>query len=76
VEEGVTASRFTLSATASSDTEVNALSREALRVYYAVYPTIGCNLALNLAVVIGHRLQLFQTIGLREMERTVQTLSA
>ena len=68
--------RFTLSATASSDTEVIALPRESLRTHFATHPEAGCKLALNLAVVIGHRLQLFQTIWLREMERTVHALSA
>jgi CRP/FNR family transcriptional regulator, cyclic AMP receptor protein len=68
--------RFTLSATASSDTEVIALPRESLREYFAAHPAAGCKLSLNLAVVIGHRLQLFQTIWLREMGRTVQAFSA
>ena len=68
--------RFTLSATASPDTEVIALPRESLREHLATYPAAGCKIALNLAVVIGHRLQLFQTIWLREMERTVQARSA
>ena len=68
--------RFTLSATASPDTEVIALPRESLREYIAANPAAGCKIALNLAVVIGLRLQLFQTIWLREMERTVQALSA
>lgn len=68
--------RFTLSATASPDTEVIALPRESLREYLTAYPAAGCKIALNLAVVIGHRLQLFQTIWLREMERTVQARSA
>jgi CRP-like cAMP-binding protein len=68
--------RFTLSATASPDTEVIALPRESLLGYFAANPVAGSKLALNLAVVIGHRLQLFQTIWLREMERTVQVLSA
>jgi len=68
--------RFTLSATASPDTEVIALPRESLREDLAAYPAAGCKIALNLAVVIGHRLQLFQTIWLREMERTVQARSA
>jgi CRP/FNR family cyclic AMP-dependent transcriptional regulator len=68
--------RFTLSAAASPDTEVIALPRESLREYLAAYPAAGCKIALNLAVVIGHRLQLFQTIWLREMERTVQARSA
>ena len=68
--------RFTLSAAASLDTEVIALPQKALREYMAAHPAVGCKIALNLAVVIGHRLQLFQTMWLREMERTVQARSA
>ena len=68
--------RFTLSAAASLDTEVIALPQKALRGYMAAQPAVGCKIALNLAVVIGHRLQLFQTMWLREMERTVQARSA
>ena len=68
--------RFTLSAAASLDTEVIALPQKVLREYIAAQPAVGCKIALNLAVVIGHRLQLFQTMWLREMERTVQARSA
>jgi CRP-like cAMP-binding protein len=67
---------FTLSAAASLDTEVIALPQKVLREYMAAQPAVGCKIALNLAVVIGHRLQLFQTMWLREMERTVQARSA
>jgi CRP-like cAMP-binding protein len=67
---------FTLSAAASLDTEVIALPQKVLREYIAAQPAVGCKIALNLAVVIGHRLQLFQTMWLREMERTVQARSA
>jgi CRP-like cAMP-binding protein len=68
--------RFTLSAAASLDAEVIALPQKALGEYMAAHPAVGYRIALNLAVVIGHRLQLFQTMWLREMERTVQALSA
>lgn len=68
--------RFTLTATAPLETEVIALPREALREYFAADPAAGYKIALNLAVVIGHRLQLFQTMWLREMQRTVEVRSA
>jgi CRP-like cAMP-binding protein len=69
--------RFTLAATAAlHDTEVIALPRESLLQYFAANPISGCTIALNLAVVIGHRLQLFQTMWLREMQRTVEMRSA
>jgi len=67
---------FTLAATAPLDTELIALPREELRRYFAAHPTVGYQITLNLAVVIGHRLQLFQAMWLREMQRTVEKHSA
>src|SRR5262252_4064104 len=63
--------RFTLTAEAPLETEVVAFSREALKHYFMAHPGIGCKVFLNLAAVIGQRLQLFQTMWLREMERMV-----
>ncbi len=68
--------KFTLAATAPLETEVIALPREELRKYLAANPTLGYKITLNLAIVIGHRLQLFQTMWLREMQRTVEKHSA
>ena len=68
--------KFTLAATAPLETEVIALPREELRKYLAANPTLGYKITLNLAIVIGHRLQLFQAMWLREMQRTVEKLSA
>ena len=65
--------KFTLAATAPLETEVIALPRESLHRYFAENPAVGCKIALNLAVVVGHRLQLFQAMWLREMQRTVET---
>ena len=64
--------RFTLRATAPLETEVIKLSREALRDHFASNPTVGYKVSLNLASVIGQRLQLFQAMWLREMERMVE----
>jgi CRP-like cAMP-binding protein len=64
--------QFTLTATAPLQTEVVALSREALRAHGAAFPAIGYAITLNLAAVIGQRLQLFQAMWLREMERMVE----
>ena len=63
---------FTLTATALVETEVIALPREALQTYFNAHPAAGCKMAQNLAIVIGHRLHLFQTMWLREMQRTVE----
>ena len=68
--------KFTLAATAPLETEVIALPREELRKYLAANPTLGYKIILNLAIVIGHRLQLFQAMWLREMQRTVEKHSA
>ncbi len=68
--------KFTLAATAPLETEVIALPREELRKYLAANPALGYKITLNLAIVIGHRLQLFQAMWLREMQRTVEKLSA
>lgn len=64
--------RFTLKATAPVETEVIALSRDALRELFADDPAAGYTVTMNLAAVIGERLQLFQAMWLREMQRTVE----
>jgi CRP-like cAMP-binding protein len=68
--------KFTLAATAPLETEVIAVPREDLRKHFAAHPAVGYKITLNLAVVIGHRLQLFQAMWLREMQRTVEKHSA
>jgi CRP-like cAMP-binding protein len=64
--------RFTLTASAPLETEVIALSRDALTSYFAAHPDTGYKLSLNLSCVIGHRLQLFQAMWLREIQRMVE----
>lgn len=64
--------RFTLTATAAVETEVVALPREALSRYFAEHPETGYAATLNLASVIGQRLQLFQAMWLREIQRMVE----
>ncbi len=64
--------RFTLTATATVDSEVLALSREGLRALFAAAPEIGCAVSLNLATVVGGRLQVFQAMWVREMQRLVE----
>src|SRR5215471_17870895 len=60
--------RFTLTATAPLETEVLALSRDVLMDHFAANPDVGYAATLNLASVIGQRLQLFQAMWLREMQ--------
>lgn len=64
--------RYTLTATAALDTEAIALPREALSAYFAAHPTTGYAVSLNVASVIGQRLQVFQAMWLREVQRMVE----
>ena len=64
--------RFTLTATAALDTEVIALSREVLNRHFGANPDTGFAVAMNLASVVGQRLQLFQAMWLREIQRMVE----
>ncbi len=68
--------RFTLTATAALETEVVALDRDALDAYFATHPATGQAVAFNLASAIGRRLQLFQTMWLREVQRMVESRCA
>src|SRR5947207_6173457 len=64
--------RFTLTAAAPLETEVVALPREALNGYFAAHPETGYAVSVNLSSVIGQRLQLFQAMWLREVQRMVE----
>jgi len=64
--------RFTLTAAVPLETEVIALGREALNAYFAAHPDTGYAVSVNLASVIGQRLQLFQAMWLREVQRMVE----
>jgi CRP-like cAMP-binding protein len=64
--------RLTLTATAALETEVIALPREALAAYFTAHPDTGYAVSMNLSCVIGQRLQLFQAMWLREIQRMVE----
>jgi len=64
--------RFTLKASSPLETEVCALSRTALLDHFAAHPDVGYAVMRNLAAVIGKRLQVFQAMWLREMQRVVE----
>lgn len=68
--------RFTLTASAQLETEVIALPREALAAYFAAHPATGHAVTVNLSTVIGQRLQLFQAMWLREVQRMVEARCA
>ncbi len=64
--------RFTLSATSAAEAEVVALTPEALHAFFESSPAVGVRLCLNLALIVGHRLQTLQAMWLREIQRTVE----
>lgn len=64
--------RFTLTATTAIESEVITLPRAALNAYFAAHPETGYAVSLNLASVIGNRLQLFQAMWMREMQHLVE----
>jgi len=64
--------RFTLAASAPLDTEVLAFRRDALIAHFEANPRTGYRVCLNLASGVGQRLQLFQAMWMREMQRTVE----
>lgn len=68
--------RFTLKATALIETGVIAIPADALRRHFADRPAVGAAISLNLAVVIGQRLQVFQAMWLREMQRMIEARCA
>jgi CRP-like cAMP-binding protein len=64
--------RFTLSAKALVDTEVLALPRVELLAHFDANPRVGLIVTRNVASVIGQRLQVIQTMWLREMQRVIK----
>ena len=64
--------RFTLKATSPLETDVLAISREALAGHFAKNPGVGYIVTHNLASVVGQRLQVFQAMWLREMQRIIE----
>jgi CRP-like cAMP-binding protein len=64
--------RFTLTASALIETEVLALPSAALLDYFAAHPEVGYTVTRNIASVVGQRLQVFQAMWLREMQRVMK----
>lgn len=63
--------RFTLKAKAPMQSELLAFPRTALLAHFDANPIVGMAVTRNVARVIGRRLQVFQTLWLREMQRVV-----
>lgn len=68
--------RFTLNAAAAVNTSVLAFSRDRLLAYFARRPRVGYVLSQNVAAIVGHRLQVFQAMWLRQMQRVVDLTNA
>jgi len=64
--------RFTLKATAPLDSEVLAIPRTALLRHFEARPQIGYLVTRNVAEIMGQRLQVFQAMWLREMQRVIE----
>ena len=67
--------RFTLKAVAPLDTEVLAIPRPALLEYFAAHPDVAYIVTRNVAEVVSGRLQVFQAMWLREMQRGLELRS-
>ena len=63
--------RFTLKASAPVATELLVLPKTLLLDYFKREPQVGYTVALNIAQVIGQRLQVVQTMWLREVQHLV-----
>jgi CRP/FNR family cyclic AMP-dependent transcriptional regulator len=63
--------RFTLKGTAPVSTELIALPRAALLEHFAADPAVAYTVMRNVGSLIGHRLQVVQTMWTREMQRSV-----
>jgi len=64
--------RFTLKATAPLGTDLVVLPRVPLAEYLAAHPVVGYQVARNVGAVVGQRLQIFQAMWLRQMQRVVK----
>jgi CRP-like cAMP-binding protein len=63
---------FTLKASASVATDLLSFPRLALAEHFAAMPHVGRTVLENVASVIGRRLQIFQAMWLREMQRALE----
>ena len=68
--------KFPLKATAPLATDVFAIRRTDLLHYCAANPRVGQVVALNIAAIVAQRLQVFQAMWLRQMQRMVNLTHA
>ena len=64
--------RFTLKAKAAMETELLAFPRAPLLAHFEANPAVGHAVMRNVAAVVAQRLQVFQALWLREMQRMVE----
>ena len=67
---------YTLQAVAAEDSELLFLPRDGLLELFSGKPEMGYRVVANLAATVGDRLQLFQTMWVREMQRSIGKRSA
>ena len=68
--------RFTLSARATTDTDLLVLPSDVLLAHFAARPDVGYAVSRSIAAVVGQRLQVVQAMWLREMQRVVRLTHA
>ena len=68
--------RFTLTASAPFGAEVLRIPREVLAGHLTARPEVGYIVMRNVAEIVGQRLQVFQAMWLREMQRVVELSAA
>lgn len=68
--------RFTLRATASTDTELLSFPREGLQGLFSSRPDLGLVVMSNLAAIVGQRFQVFQAMWLRQVQRALEAGNA
>jgi CRP/FNR family transcriptional regulator, cyclic AMP receptor protein len=68
--------RFTLKASALLETDLIGLPRQALLGHFAAHPAAGYAVITNVSAIVGQRLQVFQAMWLREIQRVVEFRSA
>jgi CRP-like cAMP-binding protein len=64
--------RFTLEAMARTDSAVISIPRSALLRYFDQHPRAGYVFTRNIAAIVGGRLQVFQAMWLRQLQRMLE----
>lgn len=68
--------RFTLKATAPVETRLFAFPRAALLDHFSAHPDVARVVTLNIARIVGQRLQVFQAMWLRQVQRLLELHAA